>query len=119
MSRRNIPNVVSKLDTNHVEVAVDKDTDDTDFIAEQRKRKIEIARLDHRFRKITHPYFLLLYMLIIAVVYGVAWTIGIVYDLPRVLTVAAGIKSLLSYLATAVFSFLLSRFMEDLHKRVE
>lgn len=119
MSRRNIPNIVSKLDTNHVEVAVDKDTDDTDFIAEQRKRKIEIARLDHRFRKITHPYFLMLYMCIIGIMYAALWAASVIYDLPKALALANGIKSLLSYLTTAVFSFMLSRFMEDLHRKIE
>lgn len=101
-------------DINVPDSKVNNDSIDYDLTYDknQKRHRNTIEVLNHWFNVLSHPFVLLLLLLVLGLVYLVVKYVAIASTNPVWTTIATDLKSFMSYLATFVFSFILSWFLE-------
>ena len=78
----------------------------------QKRHRNTIEILNHWFNVLSHPFVLLFVLLVLGIAYLVVKYVAISSGTEVWIAIAADLKGFMSYVATFVFSFILSWFLE-------
>lgn len=111
----NIPDSISFTEPIDIKDS-DVDVYDANYVKQTKKHRNSLERLNHLFRIFTHPFILLAFLTLLSIAYCVFYIMTESSTIEWVKPAKELLATILSYVATFVFSSIFTWFLENYSK---